>query len=179
MAMIPEHVRAALKDPAALFRRIMGKLDDLYLPTPQEAMAQRAMRPIRTETRSAPISSTVSDDQAAGAISVWKSPKLDTKGYTLQNAFVAVQVLGDTNVDIGLTMFGVLEGSCGSVQCELARSLAVPYAGPGYYALSAMTNADSLAATIQFRLVAFSAQAAAGRQLRFRLDGMLVAGHRF
>lgn len=146
-----------------------------YLPNPHEGLLQRQTKAFQAE-----VSLRLPNATTLLQRDVWSGVALDTQGFTLHAAFVGLQVVSDslgTAFD-DVVLDGVMEGSSGSVWCELVRGRLV-YLGPGAYAFPGLQITDSLANMLRFTIQAVDLnEGAVSRVLSGRVDGVLIAGPR-
>lgn len=161
----------------------LAKLEGLFMPTPEAARSLRVAEPVREPVKSRdPLLQAVLPVVFAD-VRIYKSRIFDTKGWTLQNAIVTVEVVEDNDPNFELNLALELQGSLDSPFVQLARQ-ALPagtYRGRGRYAFPLAANPDSLAMKIQFGI--YAQPNLNGQQdpriVRFKVDGVLAAGYRF
>lgn len=164
------------------------QVDQLYLPTPAQAERHRRQLVVQPPEQQSQVDVTPIDQIGGGVLTrVYESPVLDTKGWTLQSAQVAVTVRADTGLDeavpVGLRIVLGLEGANNSAFCTITRVAFGAYRGLGYYPLPIAVSPNSLAREIRFAVLMGLENpddvARPDRFVRFDVDGVLAAGYRF
>lgn len=141
-------------------------LGSIYAPSPREAAAQREYRrdppksfdPVRVETRPSIL---------------WQGAALETKGFTLVNGFVTLNIRSDTLAGDGLVLKVELVGAEGGPS-GVYDSRVVDYIGPGVYLLPVVRSNQILATSVYTRVVAESETNV--RTIVRQGQGMVVAG---
>lgn len=172
------------KDLLQRLRVLERKVDQLYLPSPREALDQRKPLPFDKELMN--VRAIANPDTAAvvRGRAIYKSPAHNTHGFTIQNCFVTIEVSRDTvPVDLGYQRLftAVLEGSCGSPWVELDITQVISNGTPQKFVLP-LLGEDSL--SLATRFVLYCANNAENepiehRRLDLRIVGMLVSGAGF
>jgi len=148
-------------------------------PTPKEAMIQRAQIPFRYRKEDEALVIPTTGGPVRGR-AIFTTDALDTWGYSVQNAFVQVRVIGDSVPAEGAIrqlFVGVLEGSCGSPFVDLDQAIIMSTGGPSTYKFPLLSN-ESLSTSIRFTLYAADNRIdpEEARVISFQVQGMLVAG---
>jgi len=150
----------------------------IYHPLPKQVILDRRVKPIDSPVGSQSIQMLVNPPAAAGLtdLPIWMSAVSVDIPFIIHNAFVLFEVVTDTlaPADLRVTFSAVLEGSSGSVFCELDRqTFTAGYRGPGDYRIPLLRNDSAMARQTRVRLFMTSTLP---RTIEFRVYGELVSG---
>ncbi len=157
-----------------LLQGLQASIGRLFVPTPRAALDMRARMVSRID--SSTHFGRIRLPFSPLPVQVWNSEDLDTKGYTLQNAFSSLRVT--VAPPAGVELFASLQGAYGSSWSEIGRA-AVGMNGPGSYAVP-LINGQSLSTGIRFVLLGHAtAEALHNTEIQLDCWVTLVAGLRF